>query len=282
MSDDVAEPTAPSIEERVGDDATLRAVLQAFAQLSPEDQQLMRLLCRGPTDRLPDDRRDARPSDRQHRPDPGPLPGASQEAPAARLRPEGRFLMSVSDDDLLELVARALRAADPVPDRVLDGARAAWTWRTIDEELAELVFDSAAELTGVRSEDTVRQLTFRSPGMEIEVMVTDETTRRIVGQLVPTGAFTITLLVGDAAARRDDRPPRPLLVRRRRPWTRPSRRDRPRRRRRRDHGMGAAVGLADGRGLRPQMVEPPLTAPTSRPAPGRCASCGSSPGRRRA
>ena len=30
-------------------------------------------------------------------------------------------------------------------------------------------------------------------------MVTDEATRRIVGQLVPPGAFTITLLVGDAA-----------------------------------------------------------------------------------
>jgi hypothetical protein len=107
--------------------------------------------------------------------------------------------MPVSDDDLLELVGRALRAADPVPDRVLDGARAAWTWRTIDEELAELVFDSAAELTGVRSEDTARQLTFRAPGMEIEVMVTDEATRRIVGQLIPPGAFTITLVSGDAA-----------------------------------------------------------------------------------
>ena len=107
--------------------------------------------------------------------------------------------MSVSDDDLLELVGRALRAADPVPDHVLDGARAAWTWRTIDQELAELVFDSAAELTGVRSEETARQLTFRSPGMEIEVMVTDEASRRIVGQLVPSGAFTITLLVGDQA-----------------------------------------------------------------------------------
>jgi hypothetical protein len=107
--------------------------------------------------------------------------------------------MSVSDDDLLELVGRALRAADPVPDRVLEGARAAWTWRTIDEELAELVFDSAAELTGVRSEDTARQLTFRAPGMEIEVMVTDEATRRVVGQLVPPGSFTVTLVTGDAA-----------------------------------------------------------------------------------
>ena len=106
--------------------------------------------------------------------------------------------MSVSDDEMLALVGRALRAADPVPERVLEGARAAWTWRTIDEELAMLVFDSAAELTGVRSEDTARQLTFRAPGMEIEVMVTDQATRRIVGQLVPPGAFSITLLVGSA------------------------------------------------------------------------------------
>jgi len=43
---------------------------------------------------------------------------------------------------------------------VIEGARAAWTWRTIDQELAELVFDSAGELTGVRSEDTARQLTY--------------------------------------------------------------------------------------------------------------------------
>jgi hypothetical protein len=109
--------------------------------------------------------------------------------------------MSVSDDDLLELVGRALRAADPVPDRVIEGARAAWTWRTIDQELAELVFDSAAELTGVRSEDTARQLTFRAPGMEIEVMIVDEASRRIVGQLVPPGTFTVQLLTSDDVVR---------------------------------------------------------------------------------
>ena len=105
--------------------------------------------------------------------------------------------MTVSDDELLALVGHALRVADPVPDRVLAGARAAWTWRTIDEELAELVFDSAAELTGVRSEDTARQLTFRAPGMEIEVMIVDEASRRLVGQLIPPGAFTVQLVVGD-------------------------------------------------------------------------------------
>ena len=111
--------------------------------------------------------------------------------------------MSVSDDDLLELVSRALRAADPVTHHVVEGARAAWTWRTIDEELAELVFDSAAELTGVRSEDTARQLTFRAPGMEIEVMVVDEARRRIVGQLIPPGTHVVQLLTSDDRAQEE-------------------------------------------------------------------------------
>jgi hypothetical protein len=105
--------------------------------------------------------------------------------------------MTGSDDELLDVLGRALRAAEPVPERVLVGARAAWTWRTIDEELAELVFDSAAELTGVRSEDTARQLTFRAPGIEIEVMVVDEASRRIVGQLIPPGEFIVQLAAGD-------------------------------------------------------------------------------------
>lgn len=105
--------------------------------------------------------------------------------------------MSGNDDELLELLGQALRVADPVPDRVLAAARAASTWRTIDQELAELVFDSATELSGVRSEDTARQLTFRAPGAEIEVMVVDATTRRIVGQLVPPQEATVKLTGGD-------------------------------------------------------------------------------------
>lgn len=105
--------------------------------------------------------------------------------------------MSSHDDELIELLGRALRAAEPVPTRVLAGAKAAWTWRTIDQELAELVFDSALESAGVRSEDTARQLTFRSPGVEIEVMVADDTTRRVVGQLIPPGEHTVQLVRND-------------------------------------------------------------------------------------
>ena len=77
------------------------------------------------------------------------------------------------------------------------GARAAWTWRTIDEELAELVFDSAAGAHGSPQRGHARQLTFRSPGVEIEVMVVDDVSRRVVGQLIPPGEFTVRLAVSD-------------------------------------------------------------------------------------
>jgi RNA polymerase sigma factor (sigma-70 family) len=46
--DELPELNAPSVEERVSDDVTLRAVLEAFAKLAPADQQLMRLLCAVP------------------------------------------------------------------------------------------------------------------------------------------------------------------------------------------------------------------------------------------
>jgi hypothetical protein len=104
----------------------------------------------------------------------------------------------MSDDELAELVARALDADDPVPEHVLEGARAAFTWRTIDAELAELVFDSARELSGVRSEDTNRQVTFKAPGVEIEVMVVENGTRRLIGQLVPPTETTVELVGADA------------------------------------------------------------------------------------
>ena len=78
-------------------------------------------------------------------------------APGARGRP---------DDDVLLDELRALVADDdPVPERVLAAARGSFTWRTIDAELAALVYDSALDaerLTAVRSADTVRLLTFET------------------------------------------------------------------------------------------------------------------------
>jgi hypothetical protein len=106
---------------------------------------------------------------------------------------ENRHSAELDNDALQELLGAALREADPVPEHVLAAARGAWTWRTIDQELAALVFDSATELTGVRDRGGARQLTFQAPGLEIEVMVADPAARRLVGQLVPAGPATVVI-----------------------------------------------------------------------------------------
>ena len=90
---------------------------------------------------------------------------------------DGRHPTELPDDALQELLGLALRQADPVPEHVLAAARGAFTWRTIDQELADLVFDSATELMGVRDHGGTRQLTFQAPGLEIEVMVADPDAR---------------------------------------------------------------------------------------------------------
>ena len=67
------------------------------------------------------------------------------------------------DDRLVEALRRVLAEADEVPTDVVAAARAAWTWRTIDAELAALVHDSTLdvqELAGVRGAATVRALSF--------------------------------------------------------------------------------------------------------------------------
>ncbi|MFK8024899.1 MAG: carboxypeptidase-like regulatory domain-containing protein [Ilumatobacter sp.] len=106
--------------------------------------------------------------------------------------------MSTQEGDaMLALLGEALATSDPVPDHVVDAAKGAFTWRTIDAELAELVFDSANDLAGVRSEDMDRQMTFQAPGVEIEVMVTDESSRRLIGQLIPPAEMRIDVIAGD-------------------------------------------------------------------------------------
>jgi hypothetical protein len=101
-----------------------------------------------------------------------------------------------SDEQLLSRLAEALDAADPMPPAVAEAAKATFTWRTIDAELASLVFDSATEeLTGVRGAgaEAAREVTFRSPGVEIELVVLSATSRRLVGQLVPPQMAEIEL-----------------------------------------------------------------------------------------
>jgi hypothetical protein len=103
-------------------------------------------------------------------------------------------------DATTEAELRAIFAhLDPVPQLLDDAARAAFGWRTVDAELAELLRDSADATDDaallVRSGEGPRQLSFESPqlGIELEVTETGPRERRLAGQLLPPGEATITV-----------------------------------------------------------------------------------------
>jgi hypothetical protein len=89
------------------------------------------------------------------------------------------------EEELRELAARL----EPVPDRLVQAALDAYSWRTIDAELAELAFDSLAdqdEAALVRGHQQERLLSFRASGLTIEIEITAAgPARRLIGQLVP-------------------------------------------------------------------------------------------------
>lgn len=93
------------------------------------------------------------------------------------------------DAALLEALRAVAGRVDPVPPEVREAARASFTWRTIDAELAELAYDSLLDddrLVGVRSSDAPRTLSFEGAGCSVEVEVAEEgDARRLLGQLVP-------------------------------------------------------------------------------------------------
>src|SRR4051794_11693435 len=120
--------------------------------------------------------------------------------------------MNMADDEdsaLFRELSRVVAAADPVPAEVLAAAKATFTWRTIDAELAELSFDSLLddEAVLVRGSDQPRLLTFEGTSVTIElVVVADAAFRRVVGQLVPEQRATIEVVHsgGTASAVADD------------------------------------------------------------------------------
>jgi hypothetical protein len=96
-----------------------------------------------------------------------------------------------ADLELLDELRAAAQRFDPVPDAVIEAARAAWTWRTIDAELAELTYDSWTEdkeLAGVRgvAATASRMLSFEASGVALELEIDVEgDQRRVLGQIVP-------------------------------------------------------------------------------------------------
>lgn len=99
------------------------------------------------------------------------------------------------DEQLIAELRRVAELADPVPERVLNAARGSFAWRTIDAELAELAYDSAADAEAaalVRSSGGRRLLTFDAPEVSVELEVVEAAgERRLEGQLVPPQPATI-------------------------------------------------------------------------------------------
>lgn len=96
------------------------------------------------------------------------------------------------DDELLADLRAALGGSAPRSEREAEAARAAWTWRTVDAELATLSYDSLLD-DRVVVRGTVsapRSLVFDAADLTVELEVT---AGRVVGQLVPPGPGEVVL-----------------------------------------------------------------------------------------
>jgi hypothetical protein len=103
---------------------------------------------------------------------------------------------SAEDIRLLTALGEMFDVVDPVPPAAVQAGYAAFTWRTIDAELAELCEDSllaGSTAGGIRGSDT-RLLTFEAPSVNVVVEVTDVGDRRkLVGQVIPVVACELRI-----------------------------------------------------------------------------------------
>jgi hypothetical protein len=99
----------------------------------------------------------------------------------------------MSDDELLAMLGEAVAEEAAVSDRRRAAARAAFTWRSVDAELAELLHDSALDAgAAVRSSAAPepRTLSFGHSGVTLEVEVDDGA---LLGQVIGAAPATVVL-----------------------------------------------------------------------------------------
>jgi hypothetical protein len=105
------------------------------------------------------------------------------------------------DTELEEELRRVVAQIEPVPPGLVEAAVGAFAWRTIDADLAELVFDSLVdqdEAALVRGSGQGRMLSFRASSLTIDVEVTGTgASCRLVGQLVPPQRASVDVRHGD-------------------------------------------------------------------------------------
>jgi hypothetical protein len=110
-----------------------------------------------------------------------------------------------SDEALLVRLGAVLDELDPTPPEVVTEARALFGLRRLDEELAELVRDSAEDrggLLAVRGEGDVRLISFETGPVTVELQVTERgAVRDLVAQV--TGTALVGAEIETSAGRRD-------------------------------------------------------------------------------
>jgi hypothetical protein len=90
------------------------------------------------------------------------------------------------DEELLAALREALRAGRAVPREFIETGKSAFTWHSIDAELAQLTYDSTydpglAQRTRAEAA-SIRALTFTSAHLTIEIEVTEDS---LLGQVTP-------------------------------------------------------------------------------------------------
>jgi hypothetical protein len=94
------------------------------------------------------------------------------------------------EDALLDELRRVVQQVDPVPEHVVAAARASLSWRTFDDDLAELLHDSSTEssVSGMRADDRGRVLSFEGEHLALEMEVSGTGSERaLAGQVTPAG-----------------------------------------------------------------------------------------------
>ncbi len=93
----------------------------------------------------------------------------------------------LDDDALMSLLGQAVAESDAVSERRRAAARGAFTWRSVDDELAELLHDSALDAgAAVRSSGAgPRSLAFGRSGLTLEVEVDGD---QLLVEVVAEGA----------------------------------------------------------------------------------------------
>lgn len=96
------------------------------------------------------------------------------------------------DDELMALLAEAEADRALVTPEARAAARGAFAWRTIDEDLMELTFDSREAESLVRDASReVRVIGFQGAGLTLEL---ERDGDDLVGQVVPATGCRLTLL----------------------------------------------------------------------------------------